>query len=290
MDKLKENLPLISAFLLILGAARLIFFYSYFGIDITSYIDLAEIFSLSLKFFATSALIFVPFGFFYLPTALVMDIRVKSSFRGYREDIDAITPVEGVVATVMNFVLCLIMYFMVTGYMDFTPTIDIGLLMVFVLLLPWTTLKFVPILQDKLNKIFKTELSNSFFAGIILVLSVTLVAIAVSRHTARNMAYAKKFVSAEVQIDDKIIRSSNGYRYIGKTKNYIFFYNRLTSKSDAFSLTNVKRVTLSDDRFFTGMMIQPDSIKAAPVKQAKTALKPVPPTMVKPDSVTAAKK
>ena len=283
MDKLKENLPLISAMLLILGAARLIFFYSYFGIDITSYIDLAEIFSLSLRFFATSALIFVPFGFFYLPTALVMDIRVKSKFRGYREDIDAITPVEGVVATAMSFILFMLTYFMFTGYMDFTVTIDMALLMVLIFILPWTTQTFLPILQDKLNKIFKTDLSNSFFAGIILVLSVSIFAIAVSRHSARNMAYAKKFISAEVQIDDKVIRSSDGYRYIGKTKNYIFFYNRAANKSDAFSLANVKRVTLSDDRFFTGMMMQPDSIKTAQLKPAKTEPIQTSPSKLKPE-------
>lgn len=116
------------------------------------------------------------------------------------------------------------------------------------------------------------------------MLCVSVFAIAASRHTARNMAYANKFVSADVQIDDKIICSSNAYRYIGKTKNYIFFYNRITSKSDAFSLANVKRVTLSDDRSFTGMMIQPDSIKTGQPKPAKTKLIPTPSSKVKPDN------
>ena len=55
-DKLKEYLPIISIVLLIIGAIRLIVYYRFFGIDITSYIDLSEVLILSLPFFLTSAI------------------------------------------------------------------------------------------------------------------------------------------------------------------------------------------------------------------------------------------
>jgi hypothetical protein len=149
MKEFKENLPLFSALILIIGAAKIYYFYSYFGIDIFSYIELTEIFTLSLSFYANAMLFILPFSIFILQQALTLETRASklwaSAFVGsQRNDIDNITPLEATVGIIFWVGLLLSMISILTGYLDFTITFDIVIGLVIIIVLPFISSYLLP--------------------------------------------------------------------------------------------------------------------------------------------------
>jgi hypothetical protein len=66
----------------------------------------------------------------------------------------------------------------------------------------------------------------------------------------------EKFTIAEIRLDSIIIKSSKSYRYIGKTKNYAFFYNKSMQKADAYPIDDAKLISITNEVFFDGVMMK----------------------------------
>lgn len=262
MKDLKDNLPLLSALLLIIGAAKIFYFYSYFGVDIFSYIEITEIFTLSLSFFANALLFIIPFAILILQQALTLETRVPKIwsrallFRTeQRSDIDKITPLEATVGIIFWIGLLLSMISMLTGYLAFTVTFDMAIGFILILILPFVSSHLLPSIQLTINKIFKIDITNGFIAFLLIVIFSGLYAIGYSRQTARNIELKENFVVVEIKFDSLTIKSSESYRYIGKTKGYAFFYDKISRRADAYLIGNAKSLSVTNEVFFDGVMM-----------------------------------
>lgn len=163
----------------------------------------------------------------------------------------AVTNLTAIISAILS------LYLLGAGYLDFTVTWDLGWVMIIMLGIPFASRYIVPKLTNSVNTGFHLNLSPSFFAFILLMLSVSTSVIIYVRNEARNILYQQAFTKAEAKIDTITIAANTNYRYIGKTKNFIFFYNKSTSKADAFSLSDVKHITVSDNHRFDGILINP---------------------------------
>jgi hypothetical protein len=247
MNKIKDNLPLASAFLLILGAINLIYFYSFFNIDISTYIDLTEILSLSLPFFIRATIISIPLTVFVLSTA-------KFSFNKPTDENTVSVKVKSVFGWSIFLFGILYFYTILTGYLDYTLTWDLGIALFILLVSDYFMLKLMPSFTKQVKEAYGLEIEITIIPIIITMITISVFTIVNTRHNARNIMYKGSFAFAEVQLDSTSIHSDSTYRYIGKTKSYIFFYNNKTSKSDAYSLSDAKRLTIIDDHYFDGII------------------------------------
>ena len=68
MQQLKDNLPIISLGLLILGTVNMMLFYDFSNVNILSYLDFAEILQIQFRLFATAGALIVAFFAFAMFT------------------------------------------------------------------------------------------------------------------------------------------------------------------------------------------------------------------------------
>lgn len=93
IDQMKNNLPIISAGLLVVGSINLVCFYVIFGVDIMTYLDFTEVFQIQFVFYIFSCVIIAIFYLYtYHPGILsVSDLTFAYYYRGlkpFRDDDD----------------------------------------------------------------------------------------------------------------------------------------------------------------------------------------------------------
>lgn len=246
MDKLKEYFPLISALLLILGTVRIIVFYSFFGIDITTYIDLSEIFTLSLSFFISSAI-------FLILTILIVLIMASYDLKGNNTLSVDYTDMSLLNSPRRNMIA--IAYYILT----FSVIIASGVLFVYgpsrqritydfalvaipmALLVPPLLPSWHNAIARKYKNLFEKELESKFIFIFTVLVLMAMLSTLYTRTTARKVLYSEDLV--QMTYNNKIIKTDSTYKYIGKTKNYIFFYNTTTKAADTYSASEVKFIS-----------------------------------------------
>lgn len=258
MDKIKENLPLVSAFLLIVGALKLIYYYSYFGIDITSYIELSEILVLSLPFFINSTFILVITLLLFTPMTVRQELDRLSE--DSEQELVNTKNERVVIGFVISLILGTVMILMYTGYVDFTITYDMFFAMSLVVVFPLLLNYVFPAFKRSVERAFDVQVERAYFIILIIGIGVVTLSILYSRHTARNALFKRTYVAAEAKLDTVTVKSSFTYRYVGKTKNYVFFYNTDTNRAEAWPLSNLKKLTITDDRLFDGIFFDPHKL------------------------------
>jgi hypothetical protein len=74
------------------------------------------------------------------------------------------------------------------------------------------------------------------FSWILTALNLLLI---YSVFEARDVKYNYKFINTEIVMDDKIIRSDSNYFFVGKTEDYVFFYDIKKDVSTAYRMDKV---------------------------------------------------
>jgi hypothetical protein len=77
------------------------------------------------------------------------------------------------------------------------------------------------------------------FSWILTALNLLLI---YSVFEARDVKYNYKFINTEIVMDDKIIRSDSNFFFVGKTEDYIFFYDIKKDVSTAYRMDKVKEM------------------------------------------------
>ena len=249
MDKIKEYLPIISVILLILGAIRLVVFYHFFGIDITTYIDLSEIFILSLPFFLTSAL-FLMVCLSYAMLGVVYDTNNEYSTAN-SADLTLLKEPSRPHIRASYYILTYFTLFLMPMILLLGPERDrIGYDLYFVLI-P-VCLVLPPIIPSMHNwiarsyqKAFQKELRSNHLFLFIASLLLMLFSVVFTRTSARKALYNDESIT--MTYNGEVVKTTDTYSYIGKTKNYAFFYNDNTGYADVYTLSDVKHFSIKDN-------------------------------------------
>lgn len=254
---IKEYLPLASAVFLILGALRLIFFYKFFGINIVSFIDLSEILTLSFSFFINCVFIALIFFIIFIPS--ITDSQIKGI-----EDRKT-----GAVALLVIISFFVYFYFSIYDVnkdyiIDFRVSKDTIGAFVVVLLIAIFSSRILPVIKRRISYYFGYNVSANTSASLVSLLGMCILCVLQSRDSARDILLKKRPEHIEIKLDSTLIKTSYSYRFIGKTKSYIFFYNTKTDVSDVYSLDGDKDKKMSFPNELPNLQIggvKRDSIK-----------------------------
>lgn len=245
LEKVKDNLPLLSIVLVTFSTARLIAYYHYFGIDITSYIELTEAITLStpIFFYALLASLLGIFGGLlgikvhseYTPTA---EAQVSKNF--FKRAHQFASPFT--MLLLFLIIPCITIWLSWSYWYKGKPEaiewiVSMNLLLILILTVDISSNELWLQLR-KINleiSIYSLNLSLRLIFGTAAIVLQT-------RIDAYNAVYGDYNNREQVAftIGDKNIHTSDKYRYVGRTKNYLFLYNNTTGYADIFKLSDIK--------------------------------------------------
>ncbi|QNE38980.1 hypothetical protein F1C16_05135 [Hymenobacter sp. NBH84] len=233
LTKIKDNLPFITAIMFILGSTRLIFFYEAFGIDVISYLDLSEIFSLSFYYITSIGFISV------VLLSIYMIYMYSKKLSIFNKHFDKYTYAEYIFCGVFFIVFSLI--FFGTG-IELIFSVIISLLLLF-LLYGIEMLIQIAFFNAKL------AYREQGFSMLMLTtgLYLTTVNAVIGSLSGRAIRDSEDNDIVTIEYNNKIIRTTKHYIYIGRTKNYTFFYNRQTKFSHVYPNSDVKRIYIKNN-------------------------------------------
>lgn len=231
--KIMELFPIFSAWALIYTSLGLYSYYQSFNVDIFGYIDIGELVLLSFSKFAITIIALILFFFIcilhpfqdFFRESDPLDAGHKSNFK--------------IISYPFYISLLLIILFSLIGY------------------------------NKRLSNLF--ELIKEFCIGFVVILSpiyLSLIYIFIRKKKKQiltviiiflfNYSCAISFIVGQIEynskrkdplgnsilFNNKIIKSTNHYYYIGQTKNYLFFYNDALKLTDIYPIKFVSKMTL----------------------------------------------
>lgn len=218
-----ENLIKISVPLIILlGIVQLTSYYYQFNVPIIEYLDLSEISTLFLNDLTT-------YLFFIIPIFFLIDINNST-----------LVPSK-IILTIISFVLLIViniineeLYFDSLYYFSF-----FSLILFFIPILALIDIKRIKILRRiEITSTVLWIFSTYFFFVILFIISINGAA------NAKEVKNNYVFFGTEITIDTTIIKSDSSFYYIGKTRNYIFFYDAKTKTPIIYPGVRVSKIVL----------------------------------------------
>jgi len=250
MEWIKNNLSLVSIVMLILGTFRIIVYYKMFQIDIVSFLEFSEIFQIEYLFFVV---LFLILYFLFLLLSRPTIKLYNKVFGNTQEELESILEeiskkereMESIklrIGETENDIKNKQDYL---GYKELKKTHEE--------------------IVDRHNEIkkrhnnirqrFNTVKKESVtFVGILLYMLVLSCSLGYSIYEAMSIKRGNSKYEVSMLVDDKPIKTSESYMYIGRTKSYIFFYNAKAVESDVFANDDVKNLKFSEGKDYTSVI------------------------------------
>ncbi|RYE24455.1 MAG: hypothetical protein EOP45_05805, partial [Sphingobacteriaceae bacterium] len=282
MEEIKNNIPLISAFLLILGAANLLVYYGYFGIDIMSYLDFSEVIQLQFKVFAIAAAFIVANALYmYLcpkfvgpDSDRVIEIR-KNREEEYRKaralkKTEGKPETKGFFSKISGWYLWLpfILFYAYELQANNTYT-D---LFIFGLIPIWTVLVIIAYFEfrkgivseeefnedatieerrEQVQKAIKdrTPEQNSLLSSgkvFCLIIIITFASVNLIFLRARYVVSNTSLQEVTAFMEKDTLITNENYRYVGQTKGHIFFYDKKKEQAEVYATSDVKKLLIRE--------------------------------------------
>jgi hypothetical protein len=244
MKKITENLPVLSIGLLLFSLFRLLLYYSVFNINIIDYVDIGEIISLSLASYIPAifmvSLIILAVYFaqdsellsVHNPERFLKIQAPESVFKRFYSFVNDIGKYNAFVPFLGYFIGAVLYY-------DKQET-AIGVLIISTFFFVNTYYNFLILeVSRKKKSLTGTGLSTLTSNAIKITMLVTYITYFYTYVDATVKIRDTSYKNVTVGMSGKIIKSSNKFRYIGKTKDYIFFYQTDKKLGKVYSLDKV---------------------------------------------------
>ncbi|MEI6123806.1 MAG: hypothetical protein WCQ95_09260 [Bacteroidota bacterium] len=251
-DKLTSLLPYVGPLLILFGVIRLIVFYRNFGITIINYLDITEIITsffdiLIITILAILNSMFQQFLFVdkknyeankNLWQKLISENNSKAflslCFQYYKRQI------------IITFILVLSCVSLCIFGKNINWVLILYLISFALFLL---VVNFITIFIDRIHFEFKSPLykkRRAYFVFYFLVLIIIICGFA--SWQAYDVKKMKSNIGITVTLDnDTILISNSSQYYIGKTKEYLFYYHEDLKVTDVIPMTRVKEINFPDN-------------------------------------------
>jgi hypothetical protein len=249
MDKLKENLPIISIGLLLLGFTRLITFYHFFHIDITAFIDLTEVLQLQFKFFTTRFLLIL------LSLSITVFITRKFSKSPTGQTIPNLTstPIQkqhktpNLIGRHINAVRFALLALLSLSFFAYEWHKGINTPIWPNLTIISFTISILYILQKQIIfvlQIFESTYGiTSLHVNAFLYLSMFMSSAAMlSIQSAFQIMTNKPEFETTIIFSDHTITTNKDLIYVGKTKSFVFLYDKDKDQADVIPTGDIKQI------------------------------------------------
>ena len=283
MESLRNNLPIISLCLLVIGMLNLLVYYDYFEINILSYLDLTEVFQLQFRFFVVSVVYLISLVFYTLLThnsdaphpheiAAYIDAEVKKRLAApvqepiavveQTNEIDTAAITKKVHDTLkkgdapLTAIISFFAFIIIAKWWSDIRSEQSTL----VYILMWIELPlFIVLLYFVYRQIKNNFLDEQFGKDsgadasrkVILVNVLLALAFAASikaRADAMEVIDSSSYYQVTARFEDTTIVTNKNYRFVGKTKNNIFFYDVEKHQAEAYSNDKLKSFIMRDLR------------------------------------------
>ena len=241
-DKLKELIKYIPAYLIFLGAIRLVFYYKAFNINVVEYLEFSEFLLSIFSFFIIIIFCVLIPGLFYIGlfgrsvgkyNNVDLDLKKKQTFPQR-----LIIFLKSLNLWTALLMLSFFLYLLFKKEPFYTH-------LIFIFYPIFTILNFLytEIRISYYNR-HQTDISPTYHN---LGLIVTLIILLTLNDTYLNVYKVKhqyKFHKTTICLDDRVLISDSSNTYIGKTMNYIYFYNLKNETPTIFPISKVKSINL----------------------------------------------
>lgn len=262
MEQLKNNLPIISIGLLIMGTINLMLYYSYFNIDILSYLDFTEVLQIQFRLFAI-----------IITACIAQVLYLTSSLKLSEILINRVVPNPNKPTKHNRFLVEFDKRFAkyLRGLSNSSLLILLGVVVIiggiiFIINFPQSAISMGLILSifplslaivHAFRMIKKESIYNfddikdvNLKADKLKYVLIYLVIVYVSGVIARVQAFAilshKSTYEATVVLDKKTFATNKNYRYIGRTKGFTFFYDIAKKQAEVFPNGDIKNMFIRD--------------------------------------------
>jgi hypothetical protein len=249
IKKLRDNLPFISLAILIFSLLRMYFYYKTFNTTITDYIDLGEAVILSFEdyvpliFFATIAIFFL----YFAQNSKTYKNNNATTFRRltrpnkFSHRLTLFTSYSGGFLSIVPIGVC--MFSIPFIWIDIELAKFIAIIASFLFFYTYHPLLIYEISRQK-KILTGNHLSNFTIqtASVVILLAYfTCFNIYTdSVKTLRSQNYKKAFIG----MGKKVIMSTDNFRFVGKTKDYIFFYDKKKKVSKIYPLEKIDSLSI----------------------------------------------
>lgn len=280
MKDIKDHLPLLSIGLLVISLFRLILFYNVFNINILDYVDLGEVIALSFSaLLPTFAMLLVlGVGFYFTQNAEVFTKYNPARFIAIQEPkafgerfrlFVADTGKTLALSPLLVLIVSVVLFFI---NKDLSHRFFHLSLFFFVWIYYGLLLLEIARMYKLTTGAYPSHSSMSIAKAVIFTSLITVASAVFNAQMSRDKLDYERVV---VGMGNKIIKSSSTYRYVGKTKSYIFFYNKANHSYNAYNLSMVDSLSVNNQSFDINSTVLKPEQPPVVIPTSKRALQPL---------------
>jgi hypothetical protein len=266
MDKIKDNLPLVTLVLLLIGFTRLVAYYNLFHIDITSFIDFTEAIQLQFDFF-TSRFLFLLFAMYLgiIPVIIVFresgadEIKkpIGSRSKGKEKQSALVKRIKyysiPIYFTCIAVLVIIIEHFVEKRGIIYPYVHDLYFSCFMFGLLSATMLYFIKLVpfssQTKrmaARRMF-IEKVHIISGGSMLVMLIGF-SVLYSRISAFEVITQRPDYEVTLVLEHQTVVTNKNLIYVGKSKSYVFLYDKDENQAEVFPMDDIKQMYLRRGR------------------------------------------
>ena len=238
IEKLIKLFPLFTAYVILLGIWRLTIYYNNFNINVIDFLNFSEILTSFLDkailVISTIILVLTLFGLIFL---LFEDSIYKVNVtKGYKP--------------ILIILISLILLFADLIYHTLEPSQDKVSLWRVIAKIIVNFLVFAIFSFFYIKGLIKKKQKNQQLYFHIFVLLFTVIGFFSFNSLAKYNSYLnydikrnKKYMNVSFILDDRLIQGDSTHYYIGKTNNYLFFYDEEKDKTTVYPMNRIKEIS-----------------------------------------------
>lgn len=256
ISQVTKYLPVLSLYSLSFGMINLTYYYRCFNINILFFLEMDEILNQTLTdFYKVTAIVLVTataFGLFNRSSdedevlteeelrQKRLEMREKRNSRNYKRKW---TNLKIFRLIMLSIVMCFLIY--PTWYLGFETNNKLDSPILLISIVSWVVCLVVTLTYEGHYQITKRYPTRQFQI-ITLSGAVTIImAIFVAEIRYRNLF--KNELKISITVGQKPIKSTSTNYYIGRTKNYVFFYNVSSNSTDVYPTSTISKYTIYDN-------------------------------------------
>lgn len=248
MNRIIKLLPLITTSILLLGLSNEYFYYKFFGIKIQYFLDASEILLLYSDsiLFIVSSIIPVSILIYLLPEYEEDDILYLSLKNRFFRDIDYLI-IFLLFLVVLSIAIGIINVFNHKNvFHDFKSIYYIFLIFTLVFIFNFIFSSIINHLSLKYN----LTINYRFKSIILILLGYITLTFYFKFYYYKQVTKQKHYIGTEVYLKDgTVLLSDSSIYYIGKTKNYLFYYNEIKKSALIYPMSEVNKMSIKNKSY-----------------------------------------
>lgn len=245
VKKLTKLVPVIGSFLIFCGVLKLILFYRSFNINILYFLELNEVLILFFNDLIGYSLILV------IGIAFNLILKESRDQRREKEKKKIIDEKKFLKRfwLYMKFrfdLLIIIFFILVTGcvFVLFRGGDLFHLNELCIIFVSWFLILFLFIeVERNMSVFYKTQITFSIQMTFMLIMFLLTFVISSSFNDVYNIKNRSKYFGTQFKVGNTLITSDHLNYFIGKTKNYLFFYKECSCETIVYPMGRVKEIT-----------------------------------------------